>query len=269
LAFNANNFNPKRCVREDLFFQFMRVPYGLSAFFGHNLPENRSPEKWKGRLMTEPAQITVDIVSDVVCPWCYVGYKQLERAAGMLEGRAEINVRWHPFELGPDTPQEGKLLADYSRERYGATPEQGKGTRARIQQAGEPLGIAFNYAEDSRIWNTHRAHQLLAWAGEVGKQTALKLALFRANFTDQRNVAEEDVLLDCAEAAELDREAAREVLESGRFAAEVDAEIAHWQDQNITGVPAMIVNGKFMIPGAQDAATLVQIIERVMEREAV
>lgn len=217
--------------------------------------------------MAETAQISVDIISDVVCPWCYVGYKQLERAADLMAGRAEINIRWHPFELGPDTPREGKLLADYSRERYGATPEQSKGNRARIQAAGEPLGIAFNYAEDSRIWNTHRAHELLAWAGEVGKQTALKLALFRANFTDQRNVAAEDVLLDCATEAGLDREAAHEVLESGRYADAVDAEVAYWQDQNVTGVPAMIVNGKFMIPGAQEAETIVQIIDRVMERE--
>jgi predicted DsbA family dithiol-disulfide isomerase len=214
------------------------------------------------------AVINVDIVSDVVCPWCYIGYKQLERAADMLGNRIDLRIRWHPFELGPDTPQEGKLLADYTRERYGASPEQSRSTRRRIQDAGLPLGLTFNYGENSRIWNTHRAHELLVWAGEQGKQTALKLALFKANFADQRNIADEDVLLNAAEAVGLDRVAAREALAGGAYAAIVDQEVAYWQDQNVTGVPAMIVNGKYMIPGAQDAATLVQVIERVLERES-
>jgi predicted DsbA family dithiol-disulfide isomerase len=215
-----------------------------------------------------PAQIHIDIVSDVVCPWCVIGYRQLERAIGQMGDRVEVGVRWHPFQLVPEAPPEGKTIADHMRDRYGASPEQGRSNRARIVETGAALGIDFRYDENSRIYNTHKAHQLLSWAGEQGKQTALKLALFQAYFTDQTNVADDNVLLDAAQSVGLDRGDAQAVLGNGRYAADVDQEIAYWQDQNVTGVPAFIINGKYMIPGAQDAATFVQILERVIEKEA-
>jgi predicted DsbA family dithiol-disulfide isomerase len=214
-----------------------------------------------------PASITIDIVSDVVCPWCVIGYRQLERAVGMMADRVDVGVRWHPFQLAPTLPPEGQTTRDYVRERYGATPEQSRSSRAQITSLGATLGIDFRFDDDSRIYNTHRAHQLLAWAGEAGGQTALKLALFEACFTAQLNVSDTDVLLAAAEAAGLNPDAARAVLEDRRYAAAVDAEIAHWQDQNITGVPAFIVNGGYMVPGAQDAETWVSVLERVIEKE--
>jgi predicted DsbA family dithiol-disulfide isomerase len=218
--------------------------------------------------MTTPHQIRIDIVSDVVCPWCVIGYRQLERAVGVLGDRAEVHVRWHPFQLAPDLPPEGRTLGDYSRERYGATPEQAQASRSRITALGEELGIDFRYSGESRIYNTARAHRLLVWAGEQGRQTALKLALFEAYFTGQRNVSDDDVLLDAADAAGLDREAARAALDEPRYAEIVNEEVRYWQDQNVTGVPAFVVNGKYMIPGAQDAGTFVRFLERVIEREA-
>jgi predicted DsbA family dithiol-disulfide isomerase len=213
-------------------------------------------------------QLTIDIVSDVVCPWCAIGYRQLEIAAGQMADRAELNVRWHPFELVPGMVAEGQNLADYTRERYGASPEQSRGNRDRLVDAGKALGLEFNYSPESRIYNSHRAHQLLCWAGEAGGQTALKMELFRAYFTDQANIAETDVLLAAVERAGLNVETARIVLEDQRYADQVTAEISHWQDQNITGVPAFIVNGKVMIPGAQDAETFVRVLDRVIERES-
>jgi predicted DsbA family dithiol-disulfide isomerase len=219
--------------------------------------------------MTSPKhQISIDIVSDVVCPWCAIGYRQLVIAAGQMADRAEINVRWHPFELVPGMPEGGQNLADYSRERYGASPEQSRGNRDRLVNAGKALGLEFNYSPDSRIYNSHRAHQLLAWAGEYGGQTALKMELFHAYFTDQANISDTDVLIAAVERAGLDGDTARAVLEEGRYADQVDAEVRHWQDQNITGVPAFIVNNKMMIPGAQDASTIVQIIDKVIARES-
>lgn len=218
--------------------------------------------------MAEPAQIRIDIVSDVVCPWCVIGYKQLERAIGMMDGRVEASVRWHPFELAPDTAPEGVAMTDYVRERYGATPEQSRANRDRISGVGETLGIDFQFSENSRIYNSFKAHQLLAWAGEAGKQTALKMALFTAYFTDQSNISDDDVLMRAVEEAGLNRDEAAAALESERYADQVRQEEIHWQDQNVTGVPAFIINGKFMIPGAQDAATFVQVLDRVIEKEA-
>jgi predicted DsbA family dithiol-disulfide isomerase len=212
-------------------------------------------------------QLTVDIVSDVVCPWCAIGFRQMEIAVGQMADRADVSVRWHPFELVPGMPHEGQKLSDYTRERYGASAESSRANRDRLINAGKALGLEFNYSPESRIYNSHRAHQLLSWAGETGGQTALKLELFRAYFTDQSNIAETEVLLAAVERAGLDADEAREILADGRYAAQVTAEIAHWQDQNITGVPAFIVNGKVMIPGAQDAETFVRVFDRVIERQ--
>lgn len=214
------------------------------------------------------AEITIDIVSDVVCPWCAIGFRQLERAAGAIADRVSIGVRWHPFELAPGLPPEGIALADYMRERYGATPERSAANRARIVEAGRALGIDFRYSDASRMYDTRPAHRLLAWAGKHGGQTPLKLALFDAFFAAQRNVSDPAVLLDAAEAAGLDRASAEAALADPHWAEEVEGELAYWRDQNITGVPAFIVNGRYMVPGAQDAETWVRLLDRVAEREA-
>jgi predicted DsbA family dithiol-disulfide isomerase len=218
--------------------------------------------------MTKRHQLTVDIVSDVVCPWCIIGYRGLEKAAQAIEGRADIVIRWHPFELAPATPPEGQLLTDYTRERYGATPEQSSQNRTRLVDTGKALGIDFRYSPGSRIYNSHKAHELLIWAGEQGQQTALKLALFQAYFTGQANISDDDVLLDIVKSVGLDRNEAQAILTDRRYAAAVDVEVAHWQDQNITGVPAYIIDGKYMIPGAQDAETFGRVLERVLEKAA-
>lgn len=218
--------------------------------------------------MKAPAQLQIDIVSDVVCPWCAIGYAQLESAIGKLGDRVEVGVRWHPFQLAPYLPPEGQNVAEYTKERYGATPEQSSSSRTRITDAGKELGLEFNFSSSSRIYNTRRAHKLLTWSGETGGQTALKKAFFLAYFTEQKNVSDDAVLLDAVEAAGLDRAAAASALEDPRYDAVVDAELAHWLDQNISGVPAFIVNGKYMITGAQDADTFVRVLEKVMEKEA-
>jgi predicted DsbA family dithiol-disulfide isomerase len=219
-------------------------------------------------LMTAPAKLTIDIVSDVVCPWCIIGYRQLQQALSQLGGKADAVIRWHPFELVPGMPPEGQNLRDYSRERYGASPEQSRANRERLLGIGKNLGINFRYSEDSRIYNTRKAHELLHWAADSGKQTDLKLALFDAYFTDQANVSDTGILLEIVARVGLDPVEAQAVLDDGRYAAAVSSEISHWVDQNVTGVPAFIINGKYMIPGAQDAETFVTIFNRVLEKEA-
>lgn len=200
-----------------------------------------------------PQTIQVDIISDVVCPWCFIGYRQLEKALALagLEG----DIRWHPFELNPQMGLEGEDTAEHIRRKYGATPEQSAATRGQMKAIAEPLGIDFS-GRSKRIWNTFQAHQLLLWAQGTGKQTALKLALFHAYFTDGANVSDEAVLLDAAEAAGLDRNEATEVLADGRYADAVRALEARWQDMGISGVPAMILNEKGLIIGAQEPERL-------------
>ena len=219
-------------------------------------------------MSSTPQKLTIDIVSDVVCPWCAIGYKGLEQALSSLGDRADATIVWHPFELAPYLPGEGQLLTDYVRERYGAPADQSQKSRQRIVDAGAAVGLEFRYSEGSRIFNTFKAHQLLHWAGELGKQTELKLALFRAYFTEQANVSDEDILMAAVESAGLDCAEASAVLADQRFAGKVRAEENYWAEQNITGVPAFIINGKYMIPGAQDAETFGRVLERVLQKEA-
>ncbi len=198
-------------------------------------------------------KIQVDIISDVVCPWCFIGYRQLEKALELagLEG----DIRWHPFELNPQMAPEGEDTAEHIARKYGATPEQSATTRSHMKSIAEPLGIDFS-SRSKRIWNTFDAHQLLLWAQDSGRQTELKLKLFEAYFTNGENVSDRDVLLNAVEAAGLDRAEAAQVLADGRFAEIVRALEQRWGEMGITGVPAMILAEKGLIMGAQEPERL-------------
>ncbi|WP_370161434.1 DsbA family oxidoreductase, partial [Limimaricola soesokkakensis] len=129
--------------------------------------------------MSEP--IRVDIVSDVVCPWCVIGYSQLARAAEEI-GIA-IEIHWHPFELNPQMAEEGENLREHLAAKYGTSPEDSVKARARLTEMGAALGFTFDYADDMRMVNTFRAHRLIDWATEQGRGHEMNLALFEAFFT--------------------------------------------------------------------------------------
>ena len=218
--------------------------------------------------MSEMPVITVDIVSDVVCPWCIIGYKKLEKAMRQFEGRASFELAWHAFELNPSMPPEGQDIAEHMAQKYGATPEQSKSNRERLRDAGSELDFEFSYHENMRMVNTFDAHRLLHWAGETGKQTALKLALFKAHFTDGKDVSDHETLISVASSVGFDEKRARDLLSTDLYADEVRATEAEWQDRFITGVPAFIFNKKFMVPGAQDADVFANIIENKLLKKA-
>lgn len=207
--------------------------------------------------------IQVDIVSDVMCPWCIVGFRQLEQALGQMGVGAY--VRWHPFELNPEMPAEGQNLTEHIAEKYGSTPAQSAQNRAHLTKLGESLGIDFNFSEESRIVNTFRAHQLLGWAQKQGLQHPLKLALFEAHFSQGKDLSQDEVLLDVAASVGLDRAAAQEVLTSGELADETRAHEAFWTSRGISGVPAMVFDGKYLVTGAQGAEGYAQMLRKVLE----
>ncbi len=197
----------------------------------------------------EGAAIRVDIVSDVVCPWCVIGYRQLRRA---LEARGqEAEIHWHPFELNPGMGSEGQDLKEHVAEKYGSTPEQSQAARARLSELGAGLDFPMDYFEGMRIWNTFRAHQLLHWAGEAGRANALKTALFESYFQRREVVDDPEVLVAAAERAGLDADEARAVLEDGRFAQAVRDLERFWLERGIQGVPAMVFQGRYLLSGAQ------------------
>lgn len=211
--------------------------------------------------------VQVDIVSDVMCPWCIIGFRQLEQALGATGLGAYI--RWHPFELNPQMPPEGQNLREHIAEKYGSTAEQSEASRAQMQKLGDELGIRFNFSEDSRIVNTFAAHQLLGWAQEQGLQHPFKMALFDAHFAQGRDVSNHDVLLDVAATVGLDRKQASDLLASGERAEETRAHQAFWTSRGVSGVPSMIFDGKYLLTGAQGANTYAQMLRKVIaEKQA-
>lgn len=205
-------------------------------------------------------RIRVDIISDVVCPWCFIGFRQLERALELagLEG----DIRWHPFELNPQMAPEGEDIAAHIQRKYGATPEQSAATRGHMKAIAEPLGIDFS-GRSKRIWNTFDAHRLLHSARDTGRQTALKLALFEAYFTAGEDVSDREVLLGAVEAAGLDRAEAEAVLASDAEAEAVRALEAKWWEMGISGVPAFIIAEKGLVMGAQEPERLAIALGRM------
>jgi len=207
--------------------------------------------------------IRIDIVSDVVCPWCIIGFKQLEKALIATELTADIT--WHPFELNPQMAPQGENLREHTAAKYGTTIEGSAEARARITAMGEELGFEFNYAEDMRMYNTFLAHQLLHWARTKGLQHALKMELFSAFFTRRLHIGETNVLASSAANIGLDSKEALAILEDGHFAKDVRLEQQYWTDQGITGVPAIIINQRQLVTGAQGVENYISILEQGVE----
>lgn len=216
---------------------------------------------------TQALPLQIDIVSDVVCPWCIIGYKQLQRALAGLPGRFDVTLRWHPFELNPQMPAEGQELREHLVQKYGTTPEQSAAARQRLTALGDSLGFKFDYFDGMRMVNTFRAHQLLHWATEEGRQTELKLALFEAFFSRREDVSDEQVLATVAARAGLPAADAMTVLTDGRYAQAVREAQQHWLDREVHAVPAFVFNGQFMVPGAQEADTFVRLLNRIYDQQ--
>lgn len=222
--------------------------------------------------MAEPnvPRLNVDIVSDVMCPWCIIGWLKFQHVMAHFAGRIDFRVQWHPFELNPNMPPEGEDAAAHVMRKYGITAEQSRANSGKLAGVAADLGFQFNRGPGFRMRNSFDAHRLLTWAGALeepeqaaatGVQTALKLALFAAHFTDNRDVSDHAVLADVAASVGLDRTRGAAILASGEFGEMVRAEEAYWADQNITGVPAFILGGRMMIPGAQDPEVFIRVIE--------
>jgi predicted DsbA family dithiol-disulfide isomerase len=214
----------------------------------------------------EPMIFQIDIVSDVVCPWCIVGYRQLDQAI-QKTGLRPL-VRWHPFELNPDMAPDGQNLRDHLAEKYGTTAAQSLQARSRLRDLGAGLGFTFNFDDDSRMVNTFLAHQLIEWAEEQGRQMQMKLALFKAHFSDGRDVSNIATLAEIAAEQGLDPIEARAVLDEGRMAWNVRAMQKFWIDKGVRGVPAMIFAGKYLLSGAQGVDTYVTALERCIKEAA-
>jgi len=217
--------------------------------------------------MSEHPPLRVDIVSDVVCPWCAIGYHQLAHAANAAG--TPIDVHWHPFELNPNMVQQGENLREHLAAKYGTTLEGSIKARARLTKMGAALGFEFNYADDMRMVNTFRAHQLIDWAEDQGRAHDMKLALFAAFFTRREDLNNVDVLADVAASIGLDRDTARAMLNSEERAQTVREKEQFWISRGVTGVPAMIFNRQHLVTGAQGEENYAKILKQLKTAQAV
>lgn len=219
--------------------------------------------------------LQIDLVSDVVCPWCIIGYLQLRKALDEHPTPFVVSLRWQAFELNPQLAEEGENLREHLVRKLGPTAGQGNAVRDRLSALGTSLGFSFDFFDHMRVANTFRAHQLLHWAKQLeiddaadagsmaGKQTALKLALFAAHFSQRQNINDQATLLDCVGQAGLPVAEAQQVLADGRFVGSVRAEQKLWQEREIHAVPAFIFNERYSVLGAQDAANFTRVLDKL------
>ncbi len=215
-----------------------------------------------------PKPMQIDFVSDVVCPWCVIGLKGLEKALESLKGTVDATVALQPFELNPTMPREGQDVAEHVAQKFGGATEQLTAARDAIKTRAAGLGFTMAMKEDSRIYNSFDAHRLIHWAGLKGKQVAMKHALFEAYFTDGANITDPDMLAARAESVGLDPAEARAVLASGQYTDEVRAAEETWRRAGITSVPSVIVNRKYLISGGQPAAVFEESLRKIAAEAA-
>ena len=206
----------------------------------------------------------IDIVSDVSCPWCVIGYKSLSQALVKLVPEVTADIAWLPFELNPKIPAEGQHLGEHLHEKYGSSNTEIDQMRSMIAERGSAVGFRFNFTDDGRIYNTFNAHRLLYWARQFDKQTELKLALFGLYFTEGGNPSNSEELIKIAAQVGLQPDEARKIIASDQFAQEVREEEAKYHAMGIHSVPTLIINDKHMITGGMPVenfvASLTQII---------
>jgi predicted DsbA family dithiol-disulfide isomerase len=215
--------------------------------------------------VSETLPLKVDVVSDVVCPWCFIGKRRLEQA--MADIAVPLEIRWRPFQLDPTIPPEGKDRRAYLEAKFG-TADRIRQLQDRLSAAGEEEGIPFAFERIKVSPNTLDAHRLIHWAGESGKQERIVDALFRAYFLEGRDIGDHAVLADTAAAVGMDRAEVARRLVSDKDRASVRAEIAAAQQIGVTGVPTFILLGRYALVGAQPAAELARAFETVAERQA-
>ena len=212
--------------------------------------------------------VTVDVISDVICPWCYVGKRRLETAVAAAAGRHAVVVRWHPFQLNPDMPRAGVERRAYRAAKFGSW-ERSLELDARLAAVGAGEGIEFAFDRIARTPNTLDAHRLIRLAGERGVQDAVVEALFRAYFTLGRDIGDRGTLLELAAGAGLDRDLAAVELDGADGLEAIRAVEGEARRLGVQSVPFFVVNGELALAGAQEPGAFLAAFERVSDEEPV
>lgn len=218
--------------------------------------------------MAERERVSVDVVSDVVCPWCFIGQKRLDKAVAQLAD-IDIELRWRPYQLDPTIPPEGKDRKRYMLDKFGSE-ERIRQIHARVEALGEAEGIAFAFDAIKVAPNTLDAHRVIRWAGAAGsdQQNRLVRRLFQLNFEEGRNVGDHAVLTAAAREAGMDAAVVETLLPTDADVENVRAEIDTAQRMGVTGVPCFLLEGRYAVMGAQDTDALADAIRQVAAAKA-
>ncbi|WOT05399.1 DsbA family oxidoreductase [Shewanella youngdeokensis] len=215
-----------------------------------------------------PAKIKLDIVSDVVCPWCVVGYNGLQQAITELGVEDQVEIEWQPFELNPDMPATGENLRQHVARKYGSSIEDSNNTRADITQRGAAFGFSFNFTDDMKMVNTFEAHMLLDYAKAFGKQTDLKLRLFAAYFSEHKDVSDRTTLAAELAAVGLNAAEALALLDNPNARNKLKAEKAQWTHAGVSSVPTVVFNRQSALTGAHPAQSYKQVLTELLTAQA-
>ncbi|MEO5757901.1 MAG: DsbA family protein [Mesorhizobium sp.] len=218
--------------------------------------------------MSEANAITVDVVSDVVCPWCFIGQKRLDKAVAAVSD-VDVHIRWRPFQLDPTIPAQGKDRREYMLGKFGSD-QRIREIHARIEPLGEAEGISFAFEAIKVAPNTLDAHRLIRWAGAAGEdvQNRLVRRLFQLNFEEGINIGDHAVLVEAAREAGMDASVVATLFPTDADVEAVQTEIATASRMGITGVPCFLLEGKYAVMGAQDVDALADAIRQVAAAKA-
>jgi len=209
-------------------------------------------------------ELEIDIISDVVCPWCVIGFSRLQKAIEQLGNQIDVKINWHPFELNPSMSDTGENLRAHLAKKYGTTLEGSIKARKMLTNLGQDVDFQFNYFDEMKMLNTHQCHQLLLWAEGSGKQTQLAMALFELFFTNKSEFTQEK-LLDVITVLGLNTKEAEHILQTNLFSQEVKRIENQWRQQGVEAVPAFIFNKQEILLGAQEVETFISVINSLIQ----
>jgi predicted DsbA family dithiol-disulfide isomerase len=210
--------------------------------------------------------LVIDIISDVICPWCFIGKRRLEKAVAAAEGKHEVRVRWLPFQLNPAMPKEGISRRDYRTKKFGSW-ERSLELDARLIEVGKAEGIDFAFDKIERTPNTLDAHRLIWLADQEDIQDAVVEALFRAYFTEGRDIGNRQALIDVAAEAGLDRGRAEAVLDGDDGLEAIKEAEAQARRLRVEGVPFFVINGRITLAGAQQTDAFREAFRQTLAAE--
>ncbi len=212
-------------------------------------------------------KLKIDIVSDVVCPWCTIGYKRLEKAIDELGVADRVEIEWQPFELNTNMPAEGQNVQEHITEKYGSTLQQQKESQEYMAKQGAELGFTFDYFDEMRMSNTFDAHVLLEYAKDFGKQTELKMQLTKAFFSDRKDVSKKEVLKEALLDVGLNAEEAMAQLENADARKAVKIKEEYWKNLGVNSVPTVVFNKQSAVTGAQPVAVFKEVLSELLSIE--